>query len=72
MLLIIFVFLRSFVISIISNQRLGLVFISKMSFSTILYITKSSPAALRGGADAAALIVNMFNFCGLGYLDSWR
>ena len=33
---------------------------------------KGSTEALRGGADAAALIVKHFSACGRGYLDGWR
>jgi len=33
---------------------------------------KGSSAALRGSADAAALIVKDFSYCGIGYLDTWR
>jgi len=33
---------------------------------------KGTTAALRGGADAAALIVKSFNYCGIGFVDSWR
>jgi len=33
---------------------------------------KGSVEALRGGADAAALIMGSYNYCGIGYLDSWR
>merc|ERR1740131_792534 len=33
---------------------------------------KSSVEELRGGADAAALISLDFNYCGIGYMDSWR
>lgn len=32
---------------------------------------KGSVEALHGGADASALIVNSFNYCGIGYLNSW-
>jgi len=31
---------------------------------------KGSSAALRGSADAAALLVNSFNYCGIGYLNT--
>ena len=33
---------------------------------------KGNSEALRGGADAAALLVRRFNYCGIGYVDSWR
>ena len=33
---------------------------------------KGSVDELRGGADAAALISLNFNYCGIGYIDSWR
>jgi len=33
---------------------------------------KGNVEALRGGADAAALIIDDFAYCGIGYLDSWR
>jgi len=33
---------------------------------------KGNSEALRGGADAAALLVKRFNYCGIGYVDSWR
>jgi len=33
---------------------------------------KGTVAELRGGADAAALILGDFAYCGIGYLDSWR
>merc|ERR1712200_189103 len=33
---------------------------------------KGSTEALRGGADAAALVVKDFSGCGRGYLDAWR
>ena len=33
---------------------------------------KGTVEELRGGADAAALILGSFDYCGIGYLDSWR
>lgn len=33
---------------------------------------KGNVEALRGGADAAALLLGDFAYCGIGYLDSWR
>lgn len=33
---------------------------------------KGTVEELRGGADAAALILGSFAYCGIGYLDSWR
>ena len=33
---------------------------------------KGNVEALRGGADAAALLLGSYNYCGIGYLDAWR
>ncbi len=33
---------------------------------------KGTVAELRGGADAAALILGDFEYCGIGEVDSWR
>ena len=33
---------------------------------------KGSDDALRGSADAAALILLDFEYCGIGYVDTWR
>ena len=33
---------------------------------------KGNVEALRGGSDAAALIMGSYNYCGMGYLDAWR
>ena len=33
---------------------------------------KKTPDALRGTADAAALILLNFDVCGIAYIDTWR